>query len=124
MDNNSHSPQQKPTTNKPNMFALFKDYKLLVGGIVLASLIGNGLNLLLPKLMGWTIDSYLRQTGQLNGLLWQFGLVIGGILIASTVQMVIQIKTAEKVAFDLRNRLAQAISHHSSTEILQRTPAT
>ena len=95
------------------LWGLLVPYRKRVALLALFSIVGNGANLVLPRLVGMGINRYqadhrvpLELTDDYAGiclLIWLF----------SAVQTLIQVTTAERVARDLRSRLAAKISQQS-----------
>lgn len=98
---------------KASVFRLLKPYRLMILGLVILSLLSNGLSLLLPQYIQHGIDDFTR--GQLNlpALAWPFLGLSLGIFALSTLQSVLQVWASEKVARDLRDRLASVISQQN-----------
>ncbi len=105
----------------PSLLAILGPYKLLVFGLIVLTLINNGFNLLIPKIIGWGIDDYNAGTLVVNKLVWEFFGVSLVILIFAYAQAVVQTYASEKVAEDLRNSLAEKISHQSFLELQKQT---
>lgn len=119
--NKSGKPPQKP--KGPNVFALLKPYKLTIFLLVFFSLLGNALNLLLPKIISGSIDSYIHQHFDLNATLLQFFLVAYGVFFFTYLQTVIQTYASERVARDLREKLSAKISRQSHSYIQKTDPS-
>ena len=105
------------------MFGLLKPYRGLVLLLVLVTVFGNALNLAVPKLISYAIDSYRAQQVVLNTLIVEFAVVAAGIFIFGYLQAVAQTYASEKVARDLRTRLVTKISTQDHAFIQQATPA-
>ncbi len=105
------------------LFLLLKPYRLLVAMLVALTIVGNGLNLVVPKLISHAIDAYTRGSFVLNTVIWQFVVVASGVFILSYAQSAVQIWASERVARDLRTRLAAKISVQSFAAVEAFTPA-
>jgi ATP-binding cassette, subfamily B, bacterial len=102
---------------------LLKPYKLMVAILVVLTIVGNAFNLVVPKLISRAIDDYTRGSFVLNTVVWQF-LVVGLLVFILTyAQSGVQIWASERVAKDLRSRLAAKISVQSFGWVEQLTPA-
>jgi ATP-binding cassette, subfamily B, bacterial len=101
----------------PSLFGILKPYRKLILVLVVLTVFGNGLNLMVPKLISATIDT--RSTR----LLWEFLAVAGGVFVFSYLQAVVQTYASERVARDMRTQLAAKISAQDSAFIQQATPA-
>ncbi|MGD0135915.1 MAG: ABC transporter ATP-binding protein [Bryobacteraceae bacterium] len=105
------------------LFLLLKPYRLLVAMLVALTIVGNGLNLVVPKLISHAIDAYTRGSFVLNTVIWQFVVVASAVFILSYAQSAVQIWASERVARDLRTRLAAKISVQSFAAVEAFTPA-
>jgi ATP-binding cassette, subfamily B, bacterial len=101
----------------PSLFAVLKPYKNLILVLVVLTILGNGLNLVVPKLIGHAIDNYT------TNLIAEFFAVAAGIFIFSYLQAVTQTYASERVARDLRTRLIFKISTQDHAFIQEVTPA-
>jgi len=102
---------------------LLKPYKLLVAILVVLTIVSNAFNLVVPKLMSHAIDAYTQGHFVLNTVVLQFLVVAVLVFILTYAQNGVQIWTAERVAKDLRSRLAAKISEQSFAWVEQLTPA-
>jgi ATP-binding cassette subfamily B protein len=107
----------------PSLFALLTPYRPLIFVLVLMTILGNSLNLLVPKLISHAIDTYAQQRLILTTLIVEFLLVGFGIFIFSYLQAVAQTYASERVARDLRTKLVGKISNQDHAFIQQITPA-
>jgi ATP-binding cassette subfamily B protein len=105
------------------LFLLLKPYRLLVAMLVGLTIVGNGLNLVVPKLISHAIDAYTRGSFVLNTVIWQFVVVASSVFLLSYAQSAVQIWASERVARDLRTRLAAKISVQSFAAVEAFTPA-
>jgi ATP-binding cassette subfamily B protein len=123
----------KPSLDKPapprkgppsaGLMLLLKPYKLLVAALVALTIVGNGLNLVVPKLISRAIDAYTSGHFVRNTVITQF-LAIGLLVFVLTyAQSLVQTWAAERVAKDLRTRLAAKISVQSFGWVERLTPA-
>lgn len=107
----------KPASNrkkgKPSIFGLLKPYSTLVGLLVLFALLGNGLNLWIPKIIGNGIDAYTDGSFAFRPLIIEFVAVVTIVFILTYSQSIIQTYTSERVARDLRARLSGKIAQQS-----------
>ena len=105
------------------LLLLLKPYRALVAVLVALTIVGNGLNLVVPKLISHAIDAYTAGRFVLHTVVVQF-LVTGLLVFVLTyAQSVVQTWAAEKVARDLRTRLAARISVQSFGWVERLTPA-
>jgi ATP-binding cassette subfamily B protein len=116
--------QQRPGRPPgPSLFGLLKPYRRLILLLVVFTVLGNALNLAVPKLISYAIDSYRQQQLVLSTLIEAFAFVAAGIFIFGYLQTIAQTYASEKVARDLRTRLVTKISGQDHAFIQQVTPA-
>lgn len=108
---------------KPNLFSLLKPYKWLVFFLVLLTVLANGLNLFVPKIISNAIDTFTKGNFNLNNLIITFSIVSILIFIFTYLQNIVQVYAAEKVARDLRTRLSRKISEQDYSFIDKITPS-
>jgi ATP-binding cassette subfamily B protein len=102
---------------------LLKPYRPLVVALVALTIVGNGLNLVVPQLISHAIDSYTQGHFVRNTIVVEFLLVALLVFILTYGQSVVQTWAAERVAMDLRTKLAAKISVQSFGWVEQFTPA-
>jgi ATP-binding cassette subfamily B protein len=127
MPNEVAKPQKaRPQKKGPpgaGLLLLLKPYKLLVTTLVALTIVGNGLNLVVPKLISSAIDNYTAGHFVLHTVVLQF-LVTGFLVFVLTYgQSITQTWASERVAKDLRTRLATKISVQSFGWVEGLTPA-
>lgn len=107
----------------PNIFAVLKPYKLMVFWLVLVAVVINVLTLIVPKFISHAIDTFIQ--GQFTT--WQFSIwfciLIVSIFLLTYLQSVLQTIASEKVGKNIRQSLADKISHQSYASIQALTPA-
>ncbi|HEX4136598.1 MAG TPA: ABC transporter ATP-binding protein [Bryobacteraceae bacterium] len=119
-DKTAQKPRKPPSAG---LMRLLKPYKVLVSALVALTIVGNGLNLVVPKLISRAIDSFTAGQFELTTVIWQF-LVTGLLVFTLTyAQSIVQTWTSESVAKDLRTRLATKISVQSFGWVEQVTPS-
>jgi len=101
------------TPKKPGIGQLLKPYKGLILLLLVFTLLGNGINLLLPKIIATSIDAFTHHQFAYRPIIIQFGIAIGAIFIFTYLQSIIQTYSSERVARDLRTRLSDKISQQS-----------
>jgi ATP-binding cassette subfamily B protein len=107
----------------PSLFSLLKPYRHWVAGMVVLTILGNSLNLIVPKIMARTIDQYNQPGFDISKIVLWFLLVSIGIFVLSYFQNIVQTYAAERIARDLRTRLVAKISDQSHAYIQLVTPA-
>jgi ATP-binding cassette subfamily B protein len=107
----------------PGVFSLLKPYSGLVTLLIVFALLSNALNLWIPRLIGHGIDAYNDGKFSYKGIITDFGLVALVIFIFTCLQGIVQTYASEKVARDLRMRIADKISRQSFAFIEQANPS-
>lgn len=113
----------KPDSKPPGVFSLLKPYMRLVALLLLFALMSNGINLWLPKIIANGIDAYTHHDFVLADILKKFSIAVVLIFIFAYLQTIIQTYASERVARDLRGRLADKISRQSHAFIEQANPS-
>ncbi|MGN6099815.1 MAG: ABC transporter ATP-binding protein [Devosia sp.] len=119
-DKSRVAPKRQP---QPNLFALLRPYARWVSALVLLTVLANGLNLLVPKLIAGAIDAYDAGHFAPLSLAIEFFAATAAIFVFTYFQAVVQTLASERVARDLRSRLIAKISLHDYAFIQQVTPA-
>lgn len=121
-DPSTKMPPGKPPKG-PSVFGLLKPYRGMILLLLLFTLLSNGINLWLPKIIAGGIDAFNNHQFVLNSLLVKFSIAAVVIFIFSYLQSVVQTYASEKVAKDLRTRLAAKISVQSYAYVEQANPS-
>jgi ATP-binding cassette, subfamily B, bacterial len=108
---------------KPSIFSLLKPYRRMVILLILFALLGNGTNLLIPKIISRAIDSFTQDNSHLKTVVLEFVVAALLIFLFSYFQSILQTYTSERAARDLRTRLVDKISRQSYSFILQANPS-
>ena len=120
------SPKPTGAQRKPpgaGLFALLKPYRQLVAMLVVLTIAGNGLTLVVPKLISSAIDAYTHRAFVLSTVVLQFFVIAFLVFALNYLQNITQTYTSERVARDLRTRLAAKIATQSYSSIERLTPA-
>ena len=64
--------ENKTPTPSANIFGLLRPYASMILGLVILTVLLNGLNLVVPKIVSLAIDSFIGGYFDLNLILWQF----------------------------------------------------
>ena len=123
MNGNNKNGKRSFKNDKPNIFILLKPYWKLVLLLILFTLIGNGVNLVIPKIISSGIDSFSTGTFVAKKVITEFLAATAVIFIFSYLQTIVQTYTSEKVAFDLRKKLSDKISVQHYSFIQKANPA-
>jgi ATP-binding cassette subfamily B protein len=108
---------------KRGIFNLLKPYAGLIILLIVFTLFSNGINLLIPKIISKSIDAFSLGQFSFKLVIFQFTLAIISIFIFSYLQSIIQTYASEKVARDLRTRLADKISKQTYAFIEHANPS-
>ncbi|MEN9649754.1 MAG: hypothetical protein RL094_721 [Candidatus Parcubacteria bacterium] len=106
----------------PSVFSLIKDYKFLVLGSLVFSIIVSSMNLILPQLIKQGIDSYTNNALDLQNLSIKFFTIGILILVFMYVEALMQNYVGERVARDLRQKISRKISVQSYGYVAKETP--
>jgi len=107
----------------PGLGSLLRPYLWLVVLLVALTILANGLNLAVPKIIANAIDSYTKGAFAFTPLIVEFSLVALGIFLFTYLQNVVQVYASERVARDLRNDLSAKISVQSTATVERITPS-
>ena len=108
---------------KPGILSLLKPYVSIVILLIVFTLLSNGINLLIPKIISKTIDDFTNGIFSVNPVLIKFSLAIISIFIFTYLQSILQVYASEKVARDLRTKLSDKISQQSAAFIEKANPS-
>jgi ATP-binding cassette subfamily B protein len=114
----SQQPNNHPaSTPAPTLFGLLNGYRPFIALLIALAVLSNGLNLVIPKIVAAAIDAYTGNHFSLSGVIWEFASVIALIFLFAYLQTIVQTFASERVARDLRNRVAAKISHQNYASI-------
>jgi len=105
------------------LFSVLVPYGWIVAFLIVMALGASGINLLIPKIIARAIDAFSANRFDAGTVITELIATASGIFIFTFLQGVLQTFTAERVARDLRNRLADKISDQSYPFILNSNPA-
>jgi len=108
---------------KAGLFSVLGPYRGIVIILIIIALAASSINLLIPKIIARSIDSFSASSFKAGIVITEFLVAASGIFIFTFLQGILQTFTAERVAKDLRNKLANKISHQSYSYILKTSPA-
>jgi len=121
------SPQLAGAKKRPppgaGLFALLAPYRGLIATLVALTIVANGLTLIVPKLIANAIDAYTQRNFVLSTLVLEFFVVAFLVFALNYLQGIAQTYASERVAKDLRTRLAAKIATQSYSNIERLTPA-
>jgi len=105
------------------LLILLKPYRWLIAALVILTITGNGLNLAVPKIISHAIDAYTQQSFVISTVVLQFIVVASLVFALTYAQSIVQTYASERVARDLRSRVAAKISVQSYAYVERVTPA-
>jgi len=122
--NRAARPPRPPRPRGPNLLGLLKPYRPIIAILATLTILGNALNLVVPRIISRAIDTYAQRQLVLSTVAIELALVALGIFVFSYLQSVAQTIASERVARDLRTRFVARISTQDHAYIQQVTPAT
>ena len=114
---------KKNITSSGNLFDLLKPYWVIISVIIVLTIVANALNLIVPKLIALTIDTYTKGDFIMSNIIIEFSVVAILIFIFTYLLNVVQVYASERVARDLRNKISAKISVQPYSYIEKATPA-
>ncbi|MDB5237725.1 MAG: transporter ATP-binding protein [Parcubacteria group bacterium] len=107
-----------------SLFSLLRPYTGWIILLLVFTIGGNALNLAVPQIISHAIDAYTARTLVLGSALTLFGFVAVGIFLLNNLQSLVQTYASERVARDLRTRIARAISLQDYASVEELGPST
>jgi ATP-binding cassette subfamily B protein len=115
---------EKPKRPKPPSLApLLKPYKGQMAVLVVLTIGGGALGLAVPQVIARAIDAFTAKTLDIPSVLFELAALTLGAFVLGNLQNVVQTIASERVARDLRTRLAHAISLQTYASVEKLTPA-
>jgi ATP-binding cassette subfamily B protein len=108
---------------KPGILHLLKPYLGIILLLIVFTLVSNAINLLIPKIISKSIDAFSLGKFLFKPAIFQFTLAVVSIFVFSYLQSIIQTYASERVARDLRTRLAHKISKQTYAFIEHANPS-
>ena len=106
----------------PSVFGLLGAYRNLIFLLLFFALLSNGVNLLLPKIIANGIDAYPGHYSWMS-VMCKFLVAACIIFVFTFLQGLLQTNVSEKVAKDIRSKLAGKISLQSFAYIEEANPS-
>src|SRR5215472_8335724 len=97
----------------PGLFSVLKPYRRMIFLLILLSLITNVINLAIPNISRNAIDAFTSHRLDIDRTLWLFMAAVVGVFVFTYGSSYVQTYTSERVARDLRTRLADRISRQN-----------
>ena len=120
MDTSGKKPGAK---KRAGLFSVLGPYKGIVTLLIIIALAASGVNLLIPKIIARAIDAFSANEFRAGTVITEFLLAGLGIFIFTLLQGILQVMTAERVAKDLRNKVAYKISKQSYSYVVKSNPS-
>ncbi len=120
---NRASGNKPPRPSQAGLFLLVKPYKGLVATLAALTILANALNLVVPKLIARAIDGYRQPDFALGPMIGRFLLVSVSAFLLTYLQSLMQTYASERVAKDLRTRLAAKMATQTYSFVEKLTPA-
>lgn len=98
-------------TGGPSLGLLLKPYRFWIILLIIVTVLSNGLDLAVTQIIAHAIDAYPVGKLVLTTVIIEFLLIVVGAFIFRYLQGVVQTYAGEKVARDLRTKIAAKISH-------------
>ncbi len=108
---------------KRSILHLLKPYLGIITLLIAFTLVSNGINLFIPKIISKSIDAFSIGKFSFKPVIIQFSLAVIFVFIFSYLQSIIQTYASERVARDLRTKLADKISKQTYAFIEQANPS-
>lgn len=115
--------KEQGKADKPNIFSILKPYRGIILILIFLTLVGNGVNLIIPKIISRGIDSFNEGHFIVKIIVLEFLVASLVIFIFTYLQSIVQTYTSEKVARDMRNKLSEKISRQSYSYVLKANPS-
>jgi ATP-binding cassette, subfamily B, bacterial len=113
----------KKRSGGPSLFGLLANYKPLVTLLITFAILTNAFNLWLPKIIAGGIDAFGEGNFNPKVVVIEFLVATLVIFVFAWLQNWVQTVVSERVARDLRNRLADKISRQSYAYIIKSNPS-
>ena len=111
------------TSATHSLISLLKPYSWFIALLIALTIISNGLNLVVPKIIAHAIDSYKLGNFSIETITIQFLIVSVSVFVFSYLQSIVQTYTAELVAKNLRTQLVAKISIQDHAYIQKVSPS-
>lgn len=109
--------------NRNGLFSILWPYRLMVSVLVILALGGSSINLIIPGIISRGIDAFTAGNFNAMRIIAEFAAAAAGIFIFTFLQGVLQTVTAERVARELREKIAGKLSNQTWSFILDSNPS-
>jgi ATP-binding cassette subfamily B protein len=107
----------------PSLVPLLKPYKVQMTLLIVLTVAGSAVGLLVPLVVQRGIDAFTRGRLDLGAELLALTAITVGTFVFNNLQNVVQTVASERVARDLRTKLADKVSEQTYAQIEAQTPA-
>ena len=107
----------------PGLFSVLKPYRGMIILLILLSLISNSISLAIPNISRHAIDAFIGNRLDVRRIIWEFVGAAVGVFVFTYGLSYVQTYTSERVARDLRTRLADRISRQDFSFLQKTNPA-
>jgi ATP-binding cassette subfamily B protein len=107
----------------PGLFSVLKPYRGMIILLILLSLISNSISLAIPNISRHAIDAFIGNRLDIRRIIWEFVGAAVGVFLFTYGLSYVQTYTSERVARDLRTRLAGRISRQNFSFLQKNNPA-
>ena len=114
--------EKKIKQKKPNIFKILKPYSGVISALLFFALLSNALNLVIPKIIQFGIDDFSKGDFSMQKIVSWFAIAAVLIFIFTYIQSILQTFASERVARDMRKKLASKISQQDYAYIQETTP--
>ena len=115
--------QSNRKTQGKSVFSLLKPYSGTVVLLIFMALTGSAINMLIPKIIAHAIDAFTANKFNTNTVILEFLAAAAGIFVFTFLQNIVQTYASERVAKDLRSKVANKISLQSYSYVLKSNPS-
>jgi len=122
---NQKNQQNKPPGRPkgPSLFALLKPYKGMIVLLIIMSFASNAFTLWLPQIIKEGIDLFIAKNPDTHIIVYKFVAAAIGVFLFAWGTTFLQTYASERVARDLRTRLAERISRQNYSFLQKTNPA-
>jgi len=107
----------------PSLIPLLKPYRGWMAMLVILTMASSGVGLFVPQVIARGIDTFNGGKLDLAAILIELASLSLGAFLLGNLQAVVQTMASERVARDLRTRLAEKVSQQSYSSVIALTPA-
>ena len=122
MDRSGKKPESG-MEKRAGLFGVLKPYLGIVIILIIMALAGSAINLFIPKIIARGIDAFSANRFEPGIVIAEFLAAAAGIFVFTFFQGVLQTLTAERVAKDLRTKMAEKLSGQTYSFIIRSNPS-